>query len=120
MASHNDLGKEGEALAKSYLKKDGYTIVECNYTFQKGEVDIIAFKDDYIVFVEVKTRQSKELLSPQKSVTRRKQKMIIKTAHQYIIENEIAREARFDIIGIVLNQYTKEIDHIPNAFYPTI
>ena len=120
MALHNELGKEGEAIAREYLLRFQYDILETNYTFQKGEIDIIAQKDDEIIFFEVKTRQSREMMTTQESVTKRKQKLIIKTAHQYLTENEIELEARFDIIGIVLNKYESDIEHIEGAFYPTI
>lgn len=120
MAEHNDLGKIGEQMAVDFLAKKGFAIVDQNYRYLKGEIDIIAEIEGFVVFVEVKTRQSKELLAPEKSVSPRKQKLIIKTAHQYIIDNDIDLEARFDIIGIITNQYETEIDHIEDAFYPTL
>lgn len=120
MAEHNELGEKGEAIALNYLVKNDYEILDKNYRFRKGEIDIIAFKNNFIIFVEVKTRQSKDLMGPQESVTKTKQRQIIKTAHQFIIENDYDYEGRFDIIGIVTNQYTTDIEHIEEAFYPMI
>lgn len=120
MAQHNDLGKEGESIARMYLMQNGYEIIDQNYRYQKGEIDLIALKDDLIVFIEVKTRQSKEIQDPLLSVTKRKQKLIIKTADAYIKENDIDLEARFDIISILTNKYESEIEHIDGAFYPTL
>ena len=120
MAKHNELGKEGENIARMYLMQNEYEIIENNYTYKKGEIDIIAQKDDLIIFIEVKTRQSKELQDPLLSVTKKKQKQIIKTADAYIKENDIDLEARFDIISILTNKYESEIEHIDGAFYPTL
>ena len=60
MAEHNDLGKFGEELAVEFLQKNGYTILETNWTFQKAEIDILAQKDTILAVVEVKTRSSIE------------------------------------------------------------
>ena len=46
MAKHNELGKEGENIARMYLMQNEYEIIENNYTYKKGEIDIIAQKDD--------------------------------------------------------------------------
>ena len=58
MAEHNELGKLGEEMAVEFLKKDGYKIVETNWTFQKAEIDIIAQKENVLAIIEVKTRSS--------------------------------------------------------------
>ena len=58
MAEHNELGKLGEELAVSYLQKNGYIIMDTNWTFQKAEIDIIAKKENTLAIVEVKTRSS--------------------------------------------------------------
>ena len=58
MAEHNDLGKLGEELAVDFLEKNGYEIIETNWTFQKAEVDIIAKKDAILAVIEVKTPSS--------------------------------------------------------------
>lgn len=72
MAVHNELGKQGEALAVEYLRKEGYEILETNWVFQKAEVDIIALKGDVLAIVEVKTRSSLEYGLPQEFVKPKK------------------------------------------------
>ena len=56
MAEHNELGKLGEELAENYLTKNGYTILDTNWVFQKAEIDIIAQKANILAIVEVKTQ----------------------------------------------------------------
>ncbi len=68
MAGHNELGKKGEGLAIAFLEENDYKILERNYRFQKAEVDIIAFKDEILVGVEVKTRSTAHFGNPQEFV----------------------------------------------------
>ncbi|MGV3508061.1 MAG: YraN family protein, partial [Sphingobacteriaceae bacterium] len=58
MATHNLLGQRGEAIAKSYLETNDYEILDENWCHGKAEVDLIAYRDKRIIFVEVKTRTS--------------------------------------------------------------
>jgi putative endonuclease len=118
MADHNDLGKEGEALALEYLKGKGYQILELNYRHHRDEADIIAMHGPEIVFVEVKTRVNRYAGNPEEAVTPAKQKRLVKLADAYIQEKDIDAEARFDIIGIIINQNAQEIKHIEDAFQP--
>ena len=118
MAEHNELGKKGEDLATQFLKKKGYKILIRNYRFKKLEVDLIAQLNDELVIVEVKTRASRYLAGPEDTVSKGKQRSIITAANQYIEENEIDLETRFDIVSIILNQNETSIDHLIDAFYP--
>lgn len=118
MAKHNELGEKGEYLAYNYLQEKGYAILAKNWRFGKLEVDLVAEIKDYIVFVEVKTRSYSEILEPEKSVTKKKQRQIIKAAHHYILENDTSFEARFDIISILITSRGNTIQHIESAFYP--
>jgi len=72
MAAHNDLGKQGEEHAVAFLQSNGYDILETNWVFQKAEVDIIAFKNNILAVVEVKTRSSLEFGLPQDFVKPKK------------------------------------------------
>jgi putative endonuclease len=118
MATHNELGNLGEALATQFLLREGYTILERNWTFQKAELDIIAQKEeDTIVFVEVKTRNSAFFGDPQSFVTPAKIKLLVKAANEYLISNELALEARFDIIAVLKNNKEERIEHFKDAFY---
>jgi len=118
MAEHNELGNKGEELATQFLKKKGYKIMSRNYRFKKLEIDIIAEFKNELIIIEVKTRASRFLAGPEETVTKSKQRSIIKAAQQYIIEHEIDLETRFDIISIILNQNEISIDHLEDAFYP--
>lgn len=118
MAKHNETGKRGEELATKFLAGKGYTILCNNWYYGKGEIDIVATRDDKMIFVEVKTRESNVFGEPEASVTRRKQRQIIKTADAYIQTKDINLESRFDVISIILNNKKHEIHHIEDAFYP--
>ena len=117
MASHNELGELGEKLAAEYLQGSGYEIVTRNYRFQKAEVDIIAKKDNMMICVEVKTRNSDFFGDPQSFVTPAKIKKIVKAMNHYLIENDIDLETRFDIIAVLKNNTSEKITHYENAFY---
>lgn len=117
---HIELGKAGEALAERVLITKGHDILERNYRHGKGELDIISMHSDMIVFTEVKTRHSNALMEPQRAVNHSKQRQIIKMANAYLLERNIDREVRFDIVSVVLNTQSPKIEHIENAFYPLV
>ncbi|MCR9182184.1 MAG: YraN family protein [Flavobacteriaceae bacterium] len=117
MATHNELGKIGEELAAQHLLAKGYTILDRNYYFEHAEVDIIAQKDNLIVCVEVKTRNSDFFGDPQSFVTPGKIKQIVKVMNAYLEENDIELETRFDIIAVLKNNTTELVTHYEDAFY---
>lgn len=116
MSHHLDIGKQGEAIAKDYLLANGYTIVEENWRWHHHEIDLIVSNEEYMVFVEVKTRTQILFGSPEVFVTREKQKKIIRAANAYMLKTESAKDARFDIVSIVLSNQKPEIKHLPNAY----
>lgn len=117
MAQHNELGKIGEQLAAEHLAEKGYEIVERNYYFQKAEIDIIAKNEGFMICVEVKTRNSDFFGDPQSFVTPGKIKKLVKAMNQYLIENDIELETRFDIVAVLKNNTTEKITHYKDAFY---
>ena len=117
MAEHNELGKLGEELAVEFLQKNGYDILETNWTFQKAEIDIIAQKDNILAVVEVKTRSSIEFGLPQDFVKPKKIQLLVKAVNEYIVSNDLDVEVRFDIIAIYKEDKTYKIEHIEDAFY---
>jgi len=119
MAEHNEKGKLGEKLAGEYLIRHGYKILQTNWHVRKYEVDIIALKDNLLVFCEVKYRSSNLFGEPESFVTRRKQKNIIRSASNYIGWTQWKGENRFDIISVLENNKTFKINHIENAYGPT-
>lgn len=91
-----------------------------NWRYKNLEVDIIAKTESSIVFIEVKTRSSNEFGEPETFVSLKKQKLIIKAANQYIIENNITADARFDIVSVSLKNSQTSVKHIIDAFYPIV
>ena len=116
MAEHNDMGEWGEQIARQYLEKNDYGILETNYRHGKDEADIIAYDDGMIVFVEVKTRSNTEFGNPEDFVDRNKQRAYIRLANYYLIENNRPEEARFDIIAISKDDEGTHIRHLRDAF----
>ncbi len=117
MATHNELGKFGEAQAVAYLQQKGYAILETNWVFQKAEVDIIAQKDTILAIIEVKTRSSVEFGQPQDFVKPKKIQLLTKAVHEYVIQNDLDLEVRFDIIAIHKKTTDFTIEHLEGAFY---
>ena len=118
MAYHNELGAWGENTAAAYLIKNGFTILERNYTYQKAEIDIIAQKEpDTLLIVEVKTRNSAAFGDPQSFVSKKKVQQIVKAANEYVTSNLLDVEVRFDIIAILKNSKEETLEHFENAFY---
>jgi putative endonuclease len=120
MSKAAELGKMGETFAAEHLQKNDYEILKRNFVWGKAEVDIIAKKNEEIIFVEVKTRESDYLNDPALMVPMKKQKQIIKAADAYMKEENLDLESRFDIISVVINSKYKKLDHIEDAFYPTL
>ena len=117
MAQHNELGKKGEQLAVNFLVKNGYDIVERNYRFDKAEVDIIAKQKDVLAIVEVKTRSTTDFGNPQDFVKPKQIQRLVKAVNEYVVENDLDVEVRFDIIAIVKNGKAYDIEHLEDAFY---
>ena len=117
MAQHNELGKKGESEAAEFLERNGYTIIQRNFVFQKAEIDIIARKDNILAIVEVKTRSSLDFGLPQDFVKPKKIQLLVKAVNEYVISKDLDVEVRFDIIAIHNNNKTFEIEHIEDAFY---
>jgi putative endonuclease len=117
MAQHNDLGKFGEEQAIAYLQKNGYEILQTNWTFQKAEIDIIAQKDTILAIVEVKTRSSIDFGLPQDFVKSKKIQLLVKAVNEYVVSNDLEVEIRFDIIAIHKEGSNIQIEHIEEAFF---
>lgn len=117
MAQHNELGKIGEQLAVEYLLSKDYEIIARNYMFQKAEIDIIAKHNNFMICVEVKTRNSEFFGDPQEFVTKGKIKNLVKAMDAFVIENDIPLETRFDIIAVLKNKKMEQVTHYENAFY---
>ncbi len=111
-------GSEGEDIACEFISKLGYKIVERNYQFGHGEIDIIAKDVDTLVFIEVKYRKNLEYGPPELAITKGKQNLVKRTATAYLWEKEIKDNlSRIDVIAILkLPDQKPQINHIINAF----
>ncbi len=110
-------GQLGEQLAEEFLKKAGHKLIEKNYLKRSGEIDLIVVDThlNELVFVEVKTRQSKAFGSPEEAVTESKLAKLEKTAENWLEEhpeNEISW--RIDIVAILLKK-SPEFTHFKNV-----
>jgi len=119
MAEHNELGRLGEVLAQQYLEKLGYVILEKNWVYGRAEIDLIAFHQNTLVFVEVKTRRSVDYGEPEDFVNWKKEKQLEFASAVYIEKKNHQGEIRFDIVAIVFeNRDIYKINHIEDAFWP--
>jgi putative endonuclease len=116
--SSHVLGKKGEQIALDFVRKRKYKIVGKNFRFQRGEIDIIAYDGQTLVFLEVKTRKSRKYGPPEESVTPAKQVQIRKVAQWYLVKKGLTDVAcRFDVLAITMEEDgNNQIHHIQNAF----
>lgn len=117
MASHNELGAQGEHEALLYLMNEGYTLRDKNWRDGHLEIDIVAEWWGEIVFVEVKTRRDEKFAPAAEAVTLQKKRNLIEAAHAYLDRQCIAfRPYRYDIITVTGTQRPFNISHIKNAY----
>jgi putative endonuclease len=114
MAKHNELGKKGEQIAKDYLAEKGYTILETNLRVGRNEIDILAYHNNYLVAVEVKTRTSRYFGNPEEFVSNSQIINIKKVLNAYINDNEVDNEIRIDIVSVIILSNKIEIDVFKN------
>lgn len=114
MENRRRKGTHYEQMAAEYLNELGYKIMEYNYNCRIGEVDLIAWDGDYLVFVEVKYRTDSRMGMPQEAVSAAKQRTIAMVASYYMMHNNIPdiTPVRFDVVAILGN----ECSLIQNAF----
>ena len=111
---HLQTGIWGEELAVDYLRDKGYVILERDWHSGHRDIDIIAQQDDTIVFVEVKTRSSRDFIDPVMAVNSQKQHNLLIAINHYLQYNHVSSPYRFDVITIVGTPgcLTPEIEHI--------
>ena len=118
LQSAYSLGRCGEEAAMRYLERRKFRIVAQGFRLFRGEIDIIAYDKATLVFVEVKTRRSREFYSPEESVTPAKQKQIRKIAQGFLALHKIMEvECRFDVLSLIKTDRGEYIiRHFKNAF----
>lgn len=118
MSEHIDIGKHGEKIAYTFLRKKGYEVLATNFRFEKTEIDIVCKKDKTIVFVEVKTRTTEEHGNPEEAVDAKKQEKIVRTAERFIQVHDMLGDIRFDVVSVITDGKKNKVTHIRDAFFP--
>ncbi len=108
MSQHNDVGKIGENLAREYLEKNGYKILEQNYRTKYAEIDLVATKKDIffgkdkLIFVEVRTKIGENFGTPEDTLDRKKLYKVLQNAKSYAGFKKWDGAERIDAVCIVL------------------
>lgn len=106
-----------EDAAVDYLVKAGWRIVFRNWRARFGELDLVAFDGDTLVFVEVKARSVRTFIDPSLGVDHRKQVRLRRLAEAFlVIEKPLYETARFDVVAVVPGPWGPEVGHVVNAF----
>ena len=118
IAPHLLEGRRGERIACRSLMRKGFDVLARRFQSRYGEIDIVGFDRDVLVFVEVKTRASREFGDPSEFVDWEKQQRFRRTAEEFIARYDLGQYAyRFDIVSIVApGAASEEITHFQNAF----
>lgn len=110
-------GDVGEGMAAKFLEQKGFRILQRNYRFDRGEIDIVAEDHGEIVFVEVKSRRTQAFGSPEDAVTPQKEAYLKRTAEGYLFEHGLdGRPCRFDVIAVEWKSEQPEIRHMKKVF----
>ena len=105
-----ETGLRGEKLAADFLEKRGYRILEANYRCPHGEIDLVTRHRDFLVFVEVRTKQSPEFGSPEESITQAKKEHLIATAQHYQQEHDnLPPSWRIDLVALEIDRRGKPL-----------
>ena len=111
------LGSKGEAIAAKYYRQRGYLLLNHNYRTRLGELDLVLYKDNTLVFAEVKTRAGRMLAAPAEAVTTQKQQRLLAAAAQYLQASPYADACiRFDVVEVTPAAGGWQVHCIENAF----
>jgi putative endonuclease len=113
-------GRRGEDIAHRYLQRAGIIIVARNFRMASGagELDLIGWENDTLVFVEVKSRQTDEYGAPDRAIGPQKQSSLIRAAREYARHAEVPWEkVRFDVVNVVFTT-PPSVTHFRDVFGP--
>lgn len=117
----HETGKQGETLAADFLARSGYDILRRRYRCRNGEIDIIAEKENTIVFVEVKTVHESAgsgFGEPEEKISRYKQNALRRCAEHYLWKEQISgKDCRFDLVTVRLSDQSPDIRHMENIIF---
>lgn len=114
-------GKQAENIVCEYLISKGYTVRERNWrpSTSKSEIDLIAQKDDTLIFVEVKARSDRDV-DPAEAMTPEKIKNVVRGANSYLQQQEFNFYYRFDVAAVSGNSVDFRLDYLEDAFLPPL
>lgn len=105
MASHNELGEKGEQLAYAWLAERGYEIMHRNWRHKQYEIDIIASKNNFLYFIEVKTRYASMFGHPEDSVGKKKFRNLQRAADEFLFLNPGHKWIQYHILAITIYKH---------------
>lgn len=113
------IGKQGEDMAVELLKDNGYQILDQNNSTKWGELDVIATKENILIFVEVKLKTSEDFGTPEEMISKNKLIQVKRTAEMYLLNNpDIAKKYdRYQIDAICIVKDTGRITHYENITF---
>jgi len=116
MSWHNEVGKIGEKLAREFLEKNGYKILEQNYKTKYAEIDLVAQKMGVLIFVEVRTKIGENFGTPEDTINKAKLRKVLWNAKSYIGYKDWPGPCRIDAVCIVLKPdfSVKRLNHYEN------
>lgn len=117
-SKNKETGEHGEALAANYLKEKGWTVLDKNWAYHPWELDIVIRKDDWLVFVEVKTMAGSYELAPELKVNRMKWNAVWNAAKAYLAEHPFEGQMRFDLIYVLMGNHKTDIKHYEDVWIP--
>ncbi len=116
----HEFGMQGEDIACKFIESHGGRIIERNFRFKGGEIDVIYKDGDYIVFGEIKYRSSSTFGKAEEAVGYRKQRTISRGCDVYLVKNQLDEftKVRFDVIALNIDegQNTVKVHYVKNAF----
>ena len=117
VVNNREQGRIGEDLAVEFLTKKGYHILQRNFRFDRGEIDIVAQHGNELVFIEVKARRTATYGEPEDALTPAKCEQIRRVAEGYLLEHDIHDQSpRFDVVAIMFDAKVPVIRHLEDAF----
>ena len=116
-----EIGRAGEAVARKYLEQRGYRVLHINWRSGHYELDIVARRLEWLVVVEVKTRDRHRILEPEDAVDAAKIRRTVAAADAYVQTFDIDLPVRFDILSLIKHSDgSYRIEHIEDAFYAPV
>jgi len=116
MLSKQDQGTAGEDLALEHLRQQGLRLVTRNFRCKGGELDLIMRHGETLVFVEVRAHHDEGYGTPAETITRAKQRRLIRAAGFYLQKHRLDVACRFDVVAVTLGAPAPRVDWIQDAF----